>query len=247
MKWFVLGLVCVNLTLCVVHSLMASKCRRMIRGHREASRNRDDSDFATAAAAQSAAIGEASGTATCIGLTETTADVPIIAYKCAALIWRPGGLFALASYGGFTDSAVQTDADARCLSRTYDFVSGRSRPALHEAPGVSCKCGFYAVRTVDEARAAGYGLVTLDVELSGRVVVHERGYRAQHQRVLRVHLPRCWFCGDEASVVEVVADSTPPAPRPLCAAHAAHGDITVPIDKVMSEFGLPWEREEVQA
>jgi len=41
------------------------------------------------------------------------------------------------------------------------------------------------------------------VELSGVVVEHERGYRAQHQRVVEVQVPPCLYCGDEAGLVRV--------------------------------------------
>jgi hypothetical protein len=49
----------------------------------------------------------------------------------------------------------------------------------HEAPQYDCQCGFYATKEPDEHWAtysAAYGKVAL----WGRIVEHERGYRAQY-------------------------------------------------------------------
>lgn len=74
------------------------------------------------------------------------------------------------------------------------------------APRFDCTCGFYAVhdRTALDGPLDG-GLATLEVELFGRVVRHEHGYRAGRQRVLAVVLDRtCHICLDhEATAVAV--------------------------------------------
>lgn len=70
---------------------------------------------------------------------------------------------------------------------------------LHQVPEPTCTCGFYALGDSDElAERLGPWRpeeVELDVELTGRVVVHERGLRAEEQTVLgvRVH-PMCALC-----------------------------------------------------
>ncbi len=53
---------------------------------------------------------------------------------------------------------------------------------------LNCKCGFYAVK---DRKDCMEGAVLLEVELTGRVLHFERGYRAEKQRVLRVVVPCC--------------------------------------------------------
>lgn len=69
------------------------------------------------------------------------------------------------------------DADAECLM------------FRHKAPRTQCSCGFYAVPS-DELCYPTIGGVRLLVELSGVVIEHEEGYRAQHQRILECQIPR---------------------------------------------------------
>lgn len=62
----------------------------------------------------------------------------------------------------------------------------------HPAPVVDCTCGFYAMRDREAVEPVG-GIAVLEVELSGRVIRHERGYRAERQRVMSVAVDRlCW-------------------------------------------------------
>ncbi len=53
---------------------------------------------------------------------------------------------------------------------------------------LNCKCGFYAVKNREDCME---GAAWLEVELTGRVLHFERGYRAEKQRVLRVVVPCC--------------------------------------------------------
>jgi hypothetical protein len=75
----------------------------------------------------------------------------------------------------------------------------------HSAPDARCTCGFYAVDNDEDLWRLGGGdpeLVVLDVELSGRLIEHEHGYRASNQRVRRVRVPRrCARCGREAEML----------------------------------------------
>lgn len=88
----------------------------------------------------------------------------------------------------------------------------------HASPAEDCTCGFYAmsqaVRYPPWLRRATWDYVRrhapadqrllpfrilLDVDLSGTVIVADRGYRAERQRVLRALLdPCCSICGDQA-------------------------------------------------
>jgi hypothetical protein len=100
------------------------------------------------------------------------------------------------------------------------FPSGK---VFHHGPvpDLACTCGFYALtgatrrlrwarvlRSAWASRLARARRVqdqvlapaVLDVELLGRVVVYERGYRASHQRVLSAAVDaRCFACGHRAT------------------------------------------------
>jgi hypothetical protein len=83
------------------------------------------------------------------------------------------------------------DADAEC--RYYD----------HQAPEWNCSCGFYAV-PADKLPRHYYGHSTsliLLVELSGEVIIHNGGYRAEHQRILEVYVGKCHKCGCQATAL----------------------------------------------
>lgn len=74
-----------------------------------------------------------------------------------------------------------------------------TRDVTHQAPVLGCSCGFYAV-PIGVATPRWFEDLSVDllVELSGRVIEHETGYRAQHQRILEVRVNRC-PCGDVPS------------------------------------------------
>jgi hypothetical protein len=80
----------------------------------------------------------------------------------------------------------------------------RTPPPAHAAPDLGCTCGFYAL--ADRSAAAEllatrppvsrmFGAVLLEVDLAGTVIEFDHGYRAGHQRVLGVQVPRwCLPC-----------------------------------------------------
>ena len=104
---------------------------------------------------------------------------------------------------GWKVAQVVVGPDARAwlagvTGRAYgvDAVAGCERAAC-TAPGLDCRCGFYAFRDRDRAmtlmseldardRAATYAL--LSVDLDGEVLELEHGFRAARQRVHRVEL-----------------------------------------------------------
>lgn len=61
------------------------------------------------------------------------------------------------------------------------------RHGCEKPPRWSCTCGIYA--TMDRNHVT-HGNVLGEVELTGRVVEHEHGYRAQHARILTLYAPR---------------------------------------------------------
>jgi hypothetical protein len=75
----------------------------------------------------------------------------------------------------------------------------RVPPAPHLAPELSCTCGFYTFRELSAAidllaerppASRLFGTALLDVDLAGTVIEFDRGFRASHQRVLGVQVPR---------------------------------------------------------
>jgi hypothetical protein len=93
----------------------------------------------------------------------------------------------------------------RQLGASYGPVAHAVCPLHdHDAPQADCSCGFYAV--ADESQLWRLGadepeLAVVDVELSGRIIEHDHGYRASDQRVhaVRVH-GVCIRCGRRAEV-----------------------------------------------
>lgn len=144
-----------------------------------------------------------------IGVPEAEIDEPIRAVKRARLRIAPHGRAATLS-GLTLGGRYDVEDDARC-------PRGCTRPAG------GCDCGFYALRPEAEnhvfrtsERLQRATTVRLEVELSGAVLEYELGYRAQHQRVLRVIVPTiCASCARFDDMQEAVAlVAVPPAQNP---------------------------------
>lgn len=111
----------------------------------------------------------------------------------------------LARLGVEQGRVVLRPAFYRQLGDAYGAVAIASCAlADHAAPHVDCSCGFYAV--ADEAQLWRLGadepeLVVLDVELAGRLIEHDHGFRASDQRVRSVRCHGvCVRCGRRAVV-----------------------------------------------
>ncbi len=89
----------------------------------------------------------------------------------------------------------------------------------HDAPDLACECGFYAYMDRERARwllgrRVGFGGDVIvrslcEVELLGRVVEHDLGFRAQRQRVLGVRiLPWCADCAAVGRLVRATCLGT---------------------------------------
>jgi hypothetical protein len=114
--------------------------------------------------------------------------LPAVKYV-AVLTWA--GRLRLGSTTVWPGSSRTYDVDAHAFCR----VGGE-----HPVPDWHCTCGFYAVADDEHLRDL-FGRDVPEcwahatVELSGRVVEHERGWRAAHQVVLGVSWPdRCQCC-----------------------------------------------------
>lgn len=125
---------------------------------------------------------------------------PIMAWKRATMtIGRDGEVrFRPVSASG-TYGLVENAECRPILAR----ILGDVHEPTHTPPHRHCSCGFYATK---DRRAPTLGKVALRVELTGTVIVHARGYRAQRQRVVAIEVPsRCSTrtveCGEASGVV----------------------------------------------
>lgn len=181
-----------------------------------------------------------------VELERVESDMPILAHRIARL--RFDGKPPFAAIHQTTRFGV--DADAKCegwfttLRVTLSFGSAYPGEGSHPAPKVDCSCGFYALPSDVEPWDEGCDFVTLMVELSGTVIEHEKGYRAQHQRVVECQVPACPFCGQHADVVLVGEDRQ--MTGTACAAHVPPvlqpGVVTVAVDCLTDLLKVPVTR-----
>jgi len=165
-------------------------------------------------------------------------DMPILAHRAARLAFgsssnRP--FLALNSdicYFGI-------DADAMCRAGgSYPWGTTLN----HKAPHVDCSCGFYALPTDLPPTYNSPSYVNLMVELSGTVIECERGYRAEHQRVVECQVGPCEYCGAEPDLV-IVKDHVMVAST--CAAHKPvdePGFVYVSVDDLAAVLPVPVTR-----
>jgi hypothetical protein len=111
----------------------------------------------------------------------------------------------LARLGVEHGEVVLRPAFYRQLGASYGVVAQATCPLEgHDAPGAECSCGFYAVADDTQLWRLGVDepeLALLDVELAGRVIEHEHGYRASDQTVRSVRFHGvCVRCGRRADV-----------------------------------------------
>lgn len=135
-------------------------------------------------------------------------------WKCARIVASTDGSSMLLR-GIAMGRPYAVEDDARC-------AYGRQ----HNVPTLRCECGFYSFIEHDEAaglltRRAGFDAQVVvqalcEVELSGIVIEHDRGYRAQRQQVLQVGvLPWCASCAaaGRLEVAEVLGGDLRGTPR----------------------------------
>lgn len=149
-------------------------------------------------------------------LPHTATTEPIVAWKVAELSLLPHVKEGVQFEGVIHAVRYGVEAEA---------VHHEGWPyAMHEVayganPPLHCRhCGFYATTKAalpelfhDYTSRA----VTLEVQLHGTVVKHERGWRAQRQTVLGAWVRRhCWRCGEKAA--GLVADGKAGLVMPAC-------------------------------
>jgi hypothetical protein len=150
---------------------------------------------------------------------------PLVGYRVWTLSVGPGRR-TLRSMNG--QIAHEVNLDHPLGHRVDPWLTARCQMNDHEAPEESCRCGFYAVkslftlggllpfpamavalaRTTD--RAATF-LVAGRVDLAGKVVEHELGYRAERMRIAEF-LP---FGGTEQTVARFARRLGVPVGEPI--------------------------------
>lgn len=138
---------------------------------------------------------------------------PIVAWRSWALTgWRDGSHLLLRPVarrtGGWKPLEV---AEATCRWSPF-----------HEPPVVGCRCGLHASPTLDILRRTRCPAVLGRVALWGRVIEHERGYRARFAYPQRLRLI-CQFCfwqwGPRGPLPEVVGWYAGGHLVPFCPTH----------------------------
>lgn len=176
-------------------------------------------------------------------IAERVDDQPILAYKTALLLWQYGdescgpGLSSL-----FTGNAYTASDHAECRVGHMGYTI-----SAHATPSIGCTCGFYAVRDREKIVShAQEGAVLLDVELFGRVIVFEHGYRAERQRILRVGVAGCWYCNAASAHVATVAPTPWERAKsnalvPMCAEHLplAKANVAYSLSELAGRLGAP--------
>ena len=149
-------------------------------------------------------------------------DGPFVGYKTIHLLPDNGRLRIKGA-----ESVYDVDAVAVC-----------NKNLPHLAPHPNCQCGFWAYKQKESSNpnytVDGRGYVA-EVQLFGRVIEAELGFRAERQRVTRITAsPLCYQC-DQQAIGFVCGTGAIPS----CADHAPFGVLTT--QQVSAAIGVPVE------
>lgn len=145
-------------------------------------------------------------------------DGPFVGYKTIHLLPDNGRLRIKGA-----QSVYDVDAVAVC-----------NKNLPHLAPHPNCHCGFWAYKTYKQTNFTYRGYVA-EVQLFGRVIEAELGFRAERQRVTRITAsPLCYEC-DKQAIGFVCGTGAIPS----CADHAPFGVLTT--QQVSAAIGVPVE------
>lgn len=99
-----------------------------------------------------------------------------------------------------------------------EALQARCRRSSHPAPSAGCSCGIYAHRSreaaLQQARRSGPGSIVGEVELWGRVVEHEHGFRAERALPIALLVPLTNDAGEARAATDALA---------LCSALSSYG------------------------
>ena len=181
------------------------------------------------------------------GLPEGREPRPLTGVKLAGLgLERPYDLGTVHYVGVRPPFGELHDChETRCYGRVARAVCAAD--GSHEAPGETCQCGFYAFRPdapMGRSLEPRAGQWLLDVRLSGKVVVHEHGYRAQHQRVVGISPPGRCACQQGAPTIVLAQGRTISAVCVTCAAGAVarEGALVLRATRLEELLGVPLRR-----
>jgi len=178
-------------------------------------------------------------------------DEPVRALKAARVALQPDGIrFTSLHVHGMEHAAYgpQAEMECRCgMESPYVLIAlaiGSPAPVSkgHTTPAPGTKCGFYAWK-YGEPFPFRAGEWVLEVDLYGCVVEHERGYRAQKQRVLRASPVLGLLCeppfrlvaAHEGGTITAACGSCPALPGHVITAERLRAILNVEID-------LDWAR-----
>lgn len=131
--------------------------------------------------------------------TSPATDEPLRGVKAGRVTVLASGVTFTALHAGHDGSTVayapQDEMSCLCgYAELPGVMGGRRSGRWHEHPEPDDgQCGFYAWKPGQPFPWAA-GTWLLEVDLYGRVIEHERGYRAQKQRVLRISPVPGAFC-----------------------------------------------------
>ena len=194
----------ISSTVFVFFAALAAITERNIRhGDRKAEGDRGDQSSFTSGditftftgafnSAHAAAFTKALGAGSRVekDLPHRTSDEPIRAWKHARIVLdgnRPA-FRGIGRGGKYTADDVAICHRDPYLSYSLTYYGSSSVNHHKYGPVLDCQCGFYAM--AGEAKPDRDGTPLLEVELYGKVIVCEYGYRAERQRVLGVSLAR---------------------------------------------------------
>jgi len=128
------------------------------------------------------------------------AITPLVGYRCWTLLVGPGRRAALHSLNG--QIVREVDFDDPLGQRADPWLVARCLNTDHDAPEEGCSCGFYALKSLSTLRrllpigapralllalGAGPEAATFPiagrVDLAGKVIEHDLGYRAERMRI----------------------------------------------------------------
>lgn len=163
-------------------------------------------------------------------------NMPILARRQGTMrLWHPSQGQLETPFGAINSNFGVFGVTARA------FCGAGQR---HPAPDPGCGCGFYSVPLdLPLFNQSRNDLFEMLVELSGTVVEHTRGFRAYHQRVLEIRLPRCQDCGERRDRVSYltktgqVMDSVHLACRPYV--RELHGVEVMSLEDATRVLGVP--------
>jgi hypothetical protein len=128
-----------------------------------------------------------------VSLAVEVSSAPVVGWRIWNLSEDASGPFLWPAGSGSDPWPRRRAVEARCT--VPRFLTTGMRP--HETPGIDCRCGVYAGRSLDvfghERPAWPPPPVVGRASLWGRIVAHERGWRAQFAYPARLRLV-CTMC-----------------------------------------------------